>query len=397
MNILVVSNQFPSRMYPYKGTFIYNQVNIIKKTNHIKKIRVLAPNYAREAKYSYYQGIKKINFNPFTTPIEDPLMRKMFAGFSGKIRLLLFIFNQIVNIIQTVKKEHIQIIHAHWAFPSGLSAVIAKLFVNSKVVITSHGSDLTICRENFLFNLIITQVLKKTDYFITISNDMEEYVKKSYKNIKRIAMLYLGIPKYIQTYVEPIPNYQNNSKKHIIFVGSLYHIKGIQFLQKVIKKILENRNDVIFDIVSSGELMDDLKKFISGNNLNGAVNLHGFLTHQKTINLISHAYCAIQTSVSEGLSVFVQESIFFGLPIVATDVGGTREIVKNNENGFLVQYGDIEHFVSKILILLDDSEVFQKFSKKSLEIAQRNLDSEKTNEKLIKIYKRLLMMNLSSD
>ena len=391
MRVLLVTNQFPSQKYPFKGSFIYTQAFEIQKK--IKHLVILAPNYGREKQHSIYRQISTYRFQPFTKKTSDPLLRNLFKGFKGLLTLILFVISQTLAIIRLVKKENIDLIHAHWILPSGFSSYLASLITKRKLVITTHGSDLTFCGTNKILKKFVCFILVRISFLICVSNKLLSIANRiCFKKILS-KTIFIGIPRFTRNdqksgIIRQSPHQDN--KHRIIFAGSLYPIKGIMFLLKSIKILSLKRQDFIFDIVGSGDKIKEYKSYIRKNNLEKFVKFHGFRDHNETIELIKRADIAIQASLAEGLSVFLQESVFLGKPIVATKVGGTQEIVKDDFNGFLIEPGKPQEIADKINFLISNPEKIRLFGLNSLSIAKKNLSLEDNVKKIIDIYYSIL-------
>lgn len=75
---------------------------------------------------------------------------------------------------------------------------------------------------------------------------------------------------------------------------------------------------------------------------------------------------------------------------MATKVGGTPFIVRDSETGFLVNYGDIEGFADRILILLNDSNLSKKMSSNARRVASEEYHSSKIAGQTVQVYKSIL-------
>jgi len=388
---LIVTNQFPSDKLPYKGTFIYTQTNEIMKNS--VDVVVLSPNYLKEKKIVEYNGIKNYRFKTFTKDTKDPLLKDLFKGIRGIIALFLFVLIQTFSAIRIIKNEKIDIVHAHWILPSGFSSYLATKITRRNLIITTHGSDITFCSKNKILRKFICHVLPRINYLVCVSqklNALSQHICK--KNIKSKTIL-IGISNSINAKQKLIPVKKSKLKKRltrIIFAGSLYHIKGISYLLESILLLSKKRDDFIFDLVGYGEKYDEYRKFIEINKLEKFVKMYGFKSHLETISLIQKADIAIQSSLSEGLSVFIQEAIFFGKAIIATNVGGTKEVVIDNHNGYLIEIKNPNQIVEKINFLLDNPNQIKKFSENSLVIAQDKLSLEKNVKEIVNIYQHIL-------
>lgn len=102
------------------------------------------------------------------------------------------------------------------------------------------------------------------------------------------------------------------------------------------------------------------------------------------------AYCSkadlfMLPSNYEGLPIVIIEAMSFGLPIIASDVGGIKEIVRNGENGYVVD-NVAEKFASYIKTVLSDKNHYDSFSQKSLDIYNQELSIEHMTARYLKIY-----------
>ena len=387
MKVLIVTNQFPSRNFPYKGVFIYSQTKEIQKL--VKEVVVLAPNYANEEKFTIYDGIKLYRFHTFTKSTTDPLLRELFSGFSGLLSLFLFVISQILSIIKIVKKENIDIIHAYWILPSGFSSYLISHIMKKKLVITTLGSDLTFCGKNKILKKFLQFILVRISLLICITSELQKLANKICGKRITSRTIHIGIPRDVLK--RNNLNKRNiiikeKSKYKLIFVGSLYYIKGIKHLLDSMLILSSRRQDFHLDIIGGGDKTIEYKKYIKENNLEKFVTIHGFKNNDDVIKLIRKADIAIQASISEGLSVFLQESISLGKAVVATNVGGTSDIVIDGFNGFLIEPENPQELADKIDILLSNPKKLQSYSKNSVKIRKEKLLLEENMKKIVDIY-----------
>ena len=93
----------------------------------------------------------------------------------------------------------------------------------------------------------------------------------------------------------------------------------------------------------------------------------------------------IMPSLGEGFGITFLEAMACGTPVIGGNVGGTRELIKDGENGFLVNRGDYKDLTEKISVLLDNDNIREKFIKNGLETV-RNFSVEKMVDETLKIY-----------
>ncbi len=165
-------------------------------------------------------------------------------------------------------------------------------------------------------------------------------------------------------------------KTILVSVGRLVDIKAHDILIEAFSFLTREYDDLLLLIVGDGPKFLQYKELIETLNLREKVHLLG---HRDDIpNLLSLGDCYVMSSRSEGLSCSIIEAMASSLPIVATNVGGNYELVRNDINGFLTNVDDPEDLARKILILLKDRERIKKFGLASLEIANAEFSIEST-------------------
>jgi glycosyltransferase involved in cell wall biosynthesis len=103
----------------------------------------------------------------------------------------------------------------------------------------------------------------------------------------------------------------------------------------------------------------------------------------------SHIVC-LPTYYGEGVPKVLIEAAACGRPIVATDTGGCREIVRHGENGLLVPPRDPEALAEALGVLIRDPELRARMGKRGRQIAERDFSVEKVIKETLAVYRGLL-------
>ena len=135
--------------------------------------------------------------------------------------------------------------------------------------------------------------------------------------------------------------------KTLIYVGRLIHAKGVQDLLHAFEIVKQYIPDASLIIVGDGDYRLGLET-LAGSR----VKFMGELPQEQVADVLAKADIFIHPSYSEGQPSAVAEASAVGLPVIATDVGGTRELAEDGVNGYLVAPRDIETLSSRILHLL---------------------------------------------
>jgi glycosyltransferase involved in cell wall biosynthesis len=141
-----------------------------------------------------------------------------------------------------------------------------------------------------------------------------------------------------------------SKERYITFVGRLIYAKGVQDLLCAFLNI--GRSDLRLRIVGDGNYRSQLEQYAKDWGIEDRVKFYG--ERKDVIDILEESDIFVNPSYSEGLPTSVMEAASVGLPIVATDVGGTREIIRNMESGLLIPPGQPEMIAGAIKVLLHD-------------------------------------------
>ena len=314
------------------------------------------------------------NFELNERSIPDEMKRSKF----GRVKVALMIGVFFIFTYFECIKEKPDIIHGHWAFPGGYIAYIVSKLVGSKCVISVHGAETPLLKKSkFILKKTISSLNKS--HAVIVNSD---YTKNEYKK--------LGVKEDKMTRIYPPPNFVQHTQdkellkkfrrkfasddlKIILFLGRLVERKGVEYLIKAIPKIKATQVHVI--IAGGGWLMNNLKELVTSLGLDNKVSFFGPPTNEDLGHLHDISDVFVVPSIvdsmgeTEGLGLVIPEAMESGLPVIATEVGGIVDVVKNNENGILINQKDsdaIAEAVDKILSNKDFADKLIQNSKKTV-------------------------------
>ncbi|MFH1610511.1 MAG: glycosyltransferase family 4 protein [Patescibacteria group bacterium] len=164
-------------------------------------------------------------------------------------------------------------------------------------------------------------------------------------------------------------------------IANLYETKGLIYLIRAAKILIDKHKDLLFIVIGQGKLKETLEKEIKKLNLENNFKLIGQKDNAQQYLPAFDIFCL--PSVKEGLSYTLIEALVAGLPIITTDVGGNPEIVEDNVNGILVKPKKPLDLAEAIENILEDRGLQNKFKENNLEKAKQfSLDKmiKKTEE-----------------
>lgn len=294
----------------------------------------------------------------------------------------------IRELKKIVNKENFEIIHTHTPMGSVVTrlASIKTSKKGTRVIYTAHGFHFYkgAPKLNWLLFYPVEKYLSKyTDTLITINKEDYELAKNKFNKCKQIEYVPgVGID-------EDKFNFKMSAKEKndlrkslglkkedfvLIYPAELSERKRQEWLINSINNLMKKYNNIHLLLPGKDSLNGKLKKLIKELKLENQVHLLGYRKDIPKLLCISNI--SVSSSKQEGLPVNIMEAMYVGLPIIASDCRGNRDLVKNNKNGYLIDIDDNISFCKKIEKLYKDKEkykVFKNYNKK--EIEQYRLDN----------------------
>lgn len=165
-------------------------------------------------------------------------------------------------------------------------------------------------------------------------------------------------------------------------------IKGVEYFIEAAPAIREQVPSARFLILGGGRYREEFERLAEDRGVSAWMRFAG---HQQEISRYYDAMdISVLTSLSEGLSITLLESLGHGLPVVATDVGGNREVVVDGVTGFLVPPKDVPSFVERVVRLLRDRELRRAMGRAGRERCVADFDIGRVGARYQDLYRSLL-------
>ena len=172
----------------------------------------------------------------------------------------------------------------------------------------------------------------------------------------------------------------------VLFVGSLIPRKGLPFLVEAAKKIVKEYRETKFVIVGDGPLRNQLVSYLETANLQGNFTFLGNVKENVLPALYNCADVFALPSIQEGQGIVLLEAQASGKPVVAFDVGGVNEAVRNTETGLLVKRGSSDELADALLKLLGDKALRESMGVNGRRFVTENFTWDICAEKMLNVY-----------
>jgi len=304
------------------------------------------------------------------------------------------------KICGVIKKYKPHIIHTHTAKAGTLGRLAGFLLRVPVRVHTFHGHTFYGYfnpLKNFIFLNIERLLSRITDKVITISPLQMKDVTEKYKAAPgtRCIIVPLGIPLDEYLKVDPVPSGKEDigfNKDDIVIgtVGRLTGIKNHKFFLEAADLFYSSTPDekVKFAIVGDGKLKEELISYRDSLGLAKEVRIFGW--QEDLARFYSAFDVFILTSKNEGTPVSAIEAMASARPVVATEVGGVSDLVKEGKAGFLVKPGKHKEFVEKLRELIYNIETRLLMGKAARDSVKEVYSITRLINDIIVLYKQTL-------
>ncbi len=311
----------------------------------------------------YHADIKKEPINDninLLPPIVDSLKASKIEKFYKMF--LVKVFPKILRK-KYIKKDYDLEIAFTKMIPSFL------LDYSKKTVIWLHG-ELNKHTDKRLDLLLQKKYFKKATRIVTISKYNQELIFKQFPFIKdKTVMIYNSFNFSLLEHKANLMTLDQSEVPILLFLGRLDDKKNPLLLLEVAQKLKERNISFKLQYIGVGELLSKLKTSIKVLHLEDCVEVLGF--KDNPYPYIKNSTLLVQTSMLEGFPTVFAECTYLGKPFVCMNVGGAYELSDDNKCGYVVNDMNVIEFTDKVIKLLQDQKLYDKFSKHGMQNVQR--------------------------
>lgn len=327
--------------------------------------------------------------NYFACPDDFPYYEK-YSRLAGQSRITKIPHRKIslfalLKLIYVVKKNKIRIIHSHGK-GAGVYGRLISVLSGRNCIHTFHG--LHIGSYGFLkrnLYLIFERALSiVTSKIIAVSQSEKELMLKNKISVSnRIELIENGVEvteKRVNTHLS------QNEKFNIITITRFDYAKNSGLLFDIALSLgskLKTKEFVI-NVLGEGEGKKELKSKIENSPVRDNFVFWGAVTNPQYYLLKSHCY--LSTSRWEGLPLAVLEAMAVGLPVIASNVAGNKDVVKESVNGLLYDINKPEDAADCLIKIINNSFLFSAFSKNAVDQIMKNYTLDSMVKKTENLY-----------
>ncbi len=282
------------------------------------------------------------------------------------------------------------VIHAHNIFfTTSIVAPMIKRALNVPLVTTMHlGSLETLPPPAGWFARLYEStvgrwILRSSDLVVAVSGIVRDHGRRLGVPDDRIVTVAnaVGLPRNMA-------KSRTTNTRRVVFVGRLAANKGPHLFVEMAERVLPYFGDLQFDLIGDGPMRRRLENLVVRKGIASRVHFRGF--RQDVLDLLSTSTILVRPSFTEGLPLAVLEAMACGVPVIASRVGGTVEVVKDGETGILVEPGDVSGFSDAIVLLLRDAEKRMTLASNARRLVEHFVEWDLVASRILVEYGRLL-------
>lgn len=401
MKVLVLTQSFIRYKSDITSAYLFSLSKEIQTIG--VDISVLAPHESSLPLYEKIDGIGIYRFRYAPCKFEGLAYRGnmhelVMRSFVNKIIFAMYLVYGTIKAIEVIRKEKINIIHAHWWVPSGIIALLVSRITGKPYIVTSHGTDVFMMRKLKILVPLAKMVFKKAKFITVVSNEMKSFLINDIV-VPANKIEVFPMPCDFSLFY-PIDESEGShlpvrEEKIILNIGRLIKWKGHNYLIKAIEFLKKKKHNVKLIIIGNGPEEMELKRQVKELNLEDCIEIIPF----RPKNELNYFYnlCDVfvlpsitdSLGLTEGLGLVSLEAMSCKKPVIGTNTGGIKDIIKDGETGLLVPEKDPQALADAIEKLLENKELVNKLAERGYNFVKNNFTVSKIAGKMVEVYKNV--------
>lgn len=313
------------------------------------------------------------------------------------------------RILSIAREQRVDLLHAHSPILNGIPALKVARALNRPVIYevrafwedaaVDHG---TLRERSLKYNLIRyleTDLMRKVDFVITICQGLRDDIVARGIPEEKVAIITNGVD---TAHFLPPERNQELARKLALegkitlgFIGSFYHYEGLDLLVEAFRGLAASHPEVRLLLVGDGETRSELRSAVDRNGLGDKVIFTGNVPHGEIREYYSVLDVAVYPRKKMRLTETVTplktlEAMSMARPVLCSDIGGFREIVRDHKTGLLFRAGDVGDLVAKCRLLVERPALRSDLGKAARQDMQASWDWQRVIRRQLDLYERLV-------
>jgi len=386
MRVAVLAHSFPRFAGDTHGTFVKHLSEALARRGHDVHVLVpwdpeLRPDPGSPLRVHAFRYVwpKRWHLLGYSRTMQRDVRLKLWAYLQAPLYFL-FATRALGRL---VRRERIELVHAHWILPNGWVAARVKAATGVPYAVTLHGSDVFMAERNALFTRLARAALEGAAHVTSCSGDLETRLAALGGDGAREKIRLVANGTELPTSTVDGADARRRwglpaAGPLVVAVGRLVDKKGFSYLLEAMPGILDRVPEARIVIGGGGELAGSLARRAEELEVADRVVFTGGLSHPEVLELVAAADVFVMPSVRDprgnvdGLPIVVLEAMAAGRPVVASAIAGMPLAIADGASGRLVPEKDPTAIATAVADLLTDPTTAQAMGER----ARRRVETE---------------------
>jgi glycosyltransferase involved in cell wall biosynthesis len=402
LRILCPTYWYPEHAEDIHAVYVHDINRHLVQRGH--SVRVVTPGKPGLPLRETFDGVEVVRF-PFELPpdLTYGQVAQSKVSASGRVNRILtmarYLAAQYRHSVAEGRDFGAQIVHGHWAIPTGPALVACARRLGIPSVITMHGGDVYVNRaEGYDFPTrwyvrpILRRTLRYASALTAISEDCRMHALNAGAHADTIHLIMNGAdlrrfspgPKPGDIAGKPVGT-------HMIFAcRQLFPRKGIRFLIQAASRLRPRYPDLQLVIAGDGFERAELERLAANSGIADGTTFVGWVPNRDLPPYYRACAVSVIPSLEEGFGIPAAEAMGCEAPVVASDAGGLPEVVEDGVTGFVVPRGNVDALAEAIDRLLADAELRRGMGQAGRARALERFDWDRSAAQFEALYRTIL-------
>ncbi|MBW2993396.1 glycosyltransferase family 4 protein [Candidatus Woesearchaeota archaeon] len=398
LKVLIVTSKFPRFKGDSQPAFPYYLSKEL--ANKGIEVHVVAPHGKGARITENLDGIHVHRFKYFFTKKQKlaygpGIPANLRTSWLAKFQMPFFVISQLFFLRKITKLVNPDIIHVHWAFPQGFSA----MFASKPYIVTIYGGEVFLSR-NYKLIIMLNKIIKKSCCSFAITNGLRNLMYQ-FGVKSKVGTMPLGVDmkKFhpnIEGWKEIRKKFCKKDELMVLCVGRLVEKKGIHYLLPAFAETLKAVPNLKLVVVGDGYMHNSLVCLSKKLGIDDKVIFTKEVGHKE----LPKYYCASdlfvlpsiidKTGNRETQGVVYLEAMACKTPVIGTDTGGIPDVISNEKVGMLVPQKNTKKLAGQMISMLKNKKLRKSYAENAYKHVISNFKWKDIAEKYISVYKRCI-------
>lgn len=288
-----------------------------------------------------------------------------------------------VKMAEVARIHNLDLFHVHYAIPHATSALLAKNLLRTRypaVITTLHGTDVTLVGRDPAYHEAVKFSIEQSCGVTAVSRDLKKQTAKLFGSKKEVQV--------IHNFFSPRPmKKKSHPTKLIVHASNFRPLKRIPDVIHIFEKV-HQKIACRLALVGGGPGLEEARELVASKGLGKAVLFYG--PSLRADEVVANADLFLLPSSQESFGLAALEAMAYGVPVIASKVGGLPEVVQDGITGYLAPCGDLNAMAAHALEILTQPELAQRLGEAGKKRAEKLFSTAKIVPQYEAYYEKIL-------